>query len=172
MIMASSIPVSPFMTVHSGAVSFEAQEIILFEPPLMPFSQARYFVLVEHPEETPFLWLQSLDEPALALVVAPYTTVTEQPPPLIDDDLRAALGLRDTEEPEVYVIICVGATLQATTMNLLAPIYLARRAQRARQVILEGDLSLAQTPLFRSSEIPNTAAPGREIHAGADASNQ
>ncbi len=152
------------LTSHSGIIHLEPAEVLHFSPPLAPFLNSRRYALVAAATEAPFLWLQSLDEPALALVVAPYETACAEPSPALPAHVRQALGLRSDEAPETYVVVCVSADPAATTVNLLASLFVCRRTGRARQVILEGDLSLARWPLLAPD-----ASPGRETDAGADA---
>lgn len=134
-------------TVHFGRLQVAPQDVIEFLAPLPPFLKLRRFVLLGKPEEAPFCWLQSLEEPALALVVAPHHSVVAAPPPALLAPLRAELGLRAEEQPEVYVIISLAAEPRETTMNLLAPLYLCRRTGRARQIIVAEDLARTRTPL-------------------------
>lgn len=134
-------------TPDCASVRVGAEQVLRFSPPLAPFLQFRRYALVDTAEAAPFLWLQSLEEPALALVVAPYEAVCAEPAPDVPEETRRALGLGPDEMPEPFVIVCLGADHTTSTMNLLAPLFVCRRTGRARQVILDGDVGLAQTPL-------------------------
>ena len=98
------------------------------------------------PEEQPFLWLQSVDQPALAFIVAPHEAVAAAAPKLTPAQ-HDELGLGCGEAPEVYVIVSPGADPRLATMNLLAPLYVCRRTGRARQVVTAADVALAHAPL-------------------------
>jgi flagellar assembly factor FliW len=135
-------------TAHSGLVRVRMRDMLYFATPLAPFLHVRRYTLLGREEEAPFLWLQAVDEPALALVVAPYEAVTGQTPPEARKGLRRALGLQPNEAPEVYVIVCVGADAAATTMNLLAPLYVCRTTRRAQQQVLDAELDLARAPVL------------------------
>ncbi|MEN6641519.1 MAG: flagellar assembly protein FliW [Armatimonadia bacterium] len=135
-------------TVHFGTIEVWPEDVIEFVAPLPPFVQLRRYALLEREEESPFRWLQSLEEPALALVVAPYEVVVGEAPPAASQGLRKELGLRAGEEAQVYVIISLGQQARESTMNLLAPLYLCERTGRARQVIVGEDLGLARTALM------------------------
>ena len=134
-------------TAHLGPREITEAEIIRFLAPLPPFVGLERFVLVGTAEEEPFLWLQSVDEAALAFVVAPYAEVAG-PPPALSGEARASLGLLPEEAPEVYAILCVGTSAAETTMNLLAPVYVCRRTQRGQQIVSADDPARARAPLL------------------------
>jgi flagellar assembly factor FliW len=134
-------------TPRFGRLEVEEADIVEFVTPLPPFAGRRYLLLYR-PEEEPFVWLQSVEEPALALVLMPYEVISATPPPALTPQLAAELGLAAGEPSEAFVTISLGETAQQATANLLAPVYLCRRTRRARQVIGDGDLSLTRVPLF------------------------
>lgn len=136
-----------FPTARFGPIPWAEVQLLQLLEPLPPFWKLRNFALLAHAEELPLEWLQSVEEPALALPVAPYEAVTGQPPPPLRPIDAHALGLAEGEQPTAYVIITLAPELQEVTVNLLAPIYLCRRNGKAKQVILEGDLSLTRQPL-------------------------
>lgn len=135
-------------TVHFGEVDIAADDVIEFVLPLPPFMAQRQYVLLADPAEEPFQWLQSVEQPALALVVAPCETLRGEPPPPLPHSYRAELGLGDDERPEVYLVVSLGATPAEATANMLAPLYVCRRTHRGRQVITGADPGLARVPLF------------------------
>lgn len=135
-------------TVHFGTIEVWPQDVIEFVAPLPPFAKLRRYMLLARDEEAPFQWLQSLEEPALALVVAPYEVVAGETPPAASQALRKELGLRAGEETQVYVIISLGQEARESTMNLLAPLYVSEGTGLARQVIVGDDLALARTALM------------------------
>lgn len=135
-------------TVHFGEVEVATDDIIEFVAPLPPFMAQRQYVLLADPAEEPFHWLQSVEQPALALVVAPYEAVMSQSPPSLSPTHRAELGMQDDEVPETYLVISLGASPAEATANVLAPLYICRRTRRARQIITGADAGLARVPLF------------------------
>ncbi|MHB8997151.1 MAG: flagellar assembly protein FliW [Armatimonadota bacterium] len=133
-------------TRRFGPVVVPEEDMIQFVAPLAPFGSLLRYVLLSDPQEEPFLWLQSLDQPALCLIVAPHEAIAGKAPAL-SVATCAELGLRPDEQPEAYVIISPAEDPRQTTMNLLAPLYLCRRTRLARQLIIEADASLARVPL-------------------------
>jgi flagellar assembly factor FliW len=140
-------------TAHFGLVEVREQDFLSFHPGLPPFDDCHLYVLLREEEEEPFLWLQSVEQPALALVVAPCHSVLGEPAPELPQATREQLGLAENEQPEVYLIISLGQTPPETTINLLAPLYVCPRTGRARQVILEGEIELTRVPLLQEAEV-------------------
>lgn len=135
-------------TVHFGEVEITPEQVIAFVTPLPPFIAQREYVLLADPQEEPFQWLQSVEEPALALVVAPYEALIGQPPPPLPHPCRSELGLRRDERSEAYLVVSLGETPADATANLLAPLYVCRRTCRGRQIITGAELDLVRVPLF------------------------
>jgi flagellar assembly factor FliW len=136
------------LTARFGPVEVSAEQVLQFTAPLLPFVQARRFALLASPDEAPFVWLQAADEPALALVVAPYEAMAAMPPPAPSPAIAEELGCAPGQAAEAYVIVSIRPLAAQTTVNLLAPIYVCRQTLRARQVILDGDLELVRVPLL------------------------
>ena len=101
---------------------------------LLGFEQYKSFALVTKPEEEPFLWLQSVDEPKLAfLVMSPFGVVPNYQPELANED-EQFLELQGVDDALVFAIVSVRNAHHAT-LNLKGPIVLNRRTRRAKQVI-------------------------------------
>lgn len=147
MVMEMQASMLSLQTAHFGEIAVDTDEVIHLLAPLPPFFAQRHYVLLSKPEEAPFVWFQSTEEPALALILAPYEELGSGAPPALSAALREELGLGADDEPEVYAVISLTAENQATA-NMLAPIYLCPATRRGRQVITDADLDLARVPLF------------------------
>ena len=153
-----------FQTQHFGPVAVSDQEVIHLLGPLPPFAGLTRYVLLRDPEHEPFLWLQSLEQPALFFIVAPHEAVAGPSPPLTPEG-RRALSLLAGEQPEVYVIISLGGGAREVTMNLLAPVYVNHAAGRGRQVVGDSDLALARVPLLPHSPALQGGRSGAGSHS-------
>jgi flagellar assembly factor FliW len=122
------------------------EQTISMTAPLPPFVGLERYVLLPDPEEEPFSWLQSLDEPAVVFVLLPLEALGAATPELTPA-LREELGLAAGETLEAYAIVSLADEPSAATVNLLAPVVVCRSQRRGRQIIHEGDLSLARVPL-------------------------
>jgi len=138
---------SPHQTARFGAIHCSDGDIIRMERGIIPFTHARRFVLVAREDEEPFQWLQSLDDPALALVLAPLDVLFP------DHAARVWAGISHESAPVSYHdaslwgVVVLDADPAKITVNLLAPILIDADAMTAEQVVLDGPLELAREPL-------------------------
>jgi flagellar assembly factor FliW len=126
-----------------GALDYCESDVIAFVGGLIGFPTLGSFVVISHRENSPFRWLQSLDEPSLAfLTVDPSAYVQGYEPEISDDDAQA-LQL-DTPKPTLILVTVSipGGNVGAMTINLAAPIVINLQDRLARQVVLDGDFSI------------------------------
>jgi flagellar assembly factor FliW len=102
---------------------------------LLGFEPLKEYVLLRHPGEEPFRWLQSQADPGLAfLVVSPFDVVPDYSPDVSEDDC-AFLGLESPEDAALFNIVTLRPGRPAT-VNLKGPIVINVRTFVAKQVVL------------------------------------
>ncbi len=103
------------------------------------FDELKRFTLIERPEASPLLFLQSLDCPGLSFIAAPVLTI--DPNYQLDisvDDLHELGFQRVTQlaSPEVTCLAILTAPENGEpTANLLAPVVIDRASNRAVQAV-------------------------------------
>jgi flagellar assembly factor FliW len=101
---------------------------------LLGFEPIKKYLLIENPDEAPFLWLQMMEAPQHAfLVVPPAAVVADYQPELSDEDVQF-LGLQKPEDAWLVNIVTLRAG-GTSTVNLKGPIVLNRQTLVAKQVI-------------------------------------
>src|SRR5687768_3616058 len=123
-----------------GEIEYSADDIITFIDGIIGFPQNTEFLLLNHKPNTPFRWLQSLQEPSLAFLVAFPEAIVPDYAPVVDDSVATELGLTE-ETPKLLlttVTIPAGKPNDMTT-NLLGPIIINGVTMLAKQVILSDD---------------------------------
>ena len=150
------------LTIESsrfGRVEIEPTAVIEFPEGLIGLGGSRYTLLASGPD-TPFLWLQSLDDPALALPVTnPHRFFADFAVEVVDEDAER-LGLDAASAMDVYVTVTAAPVLEDFTANLKAPILV--RAGQAWQVINQSPGSEVRVPLFAGSETNGAPSDGGE----------
>ena len=124
-------------TRRFGEVSYAASDIIEFPWGLPGFPDARRFLALSLADQPDFIWLQSLDDPSLALPCSDPWKIFPDYDPRLPGYASAALEL---EHPDDFTILCVVVVTEGAeemTMNLLAPVIINLKTRRARQVMLE-----------------------------------
>lgn len=132
-------------TSRFGRVEIEPSTVIEFPEGLVGLGGSRYALLARDPQ-TPFLWLQSLDDPGLALPVTnPHRFFAGFSVELTDEDADR-LALDDATEVDVYVTVCAAEALEDFKANQKAPILVW--AGRGYQVINQAPGCQLRAPLF------------------------
>jgi len=111
------------VTPRFGELDIPDSELIVF-PEGIPGFNGRRYVLFPH-EGTPIVqWLQSTDEPDVALMtVAPTDLLLEYAPSFENDDIRAVRPVPEADETfEVRLIIRNAETPGRLRVNLFAPL--------------------------------------------------
>jgi flagellar assembly factor FliW len=136
-----------------GDIEFSDDDIITFIDGIIGFPDKATFLLLNHKPNTPFRWLQSIEEPSLAFLVAfPELLVPGYSPEI---GLPVAKELDLTEEtPKMLlttVTIPAGKPEEMTT-NLLGPIIINGLTMQAKQVVLADDLYTVRHRVFATTE--------------------
>jgi flagellar assembly factor FliW len=140
------------LTIESsrfGRVDIDPDTVIEFPEGLIGLGGSRYVLLAPDPE-TPFMWLQSLEDPSLALPVTnPHQFFSTFAVEMVDEEAER-LGFDDTTETDVYVTVRAAAELEQFTANLKAPILI--RSGHAYQVINQAPGCELRARLFAGPE--------------------
>lgn len=132
-------------TSRFGPVEVIVDSIIEFPDGLIGLGGRRY-ALLSTDASSPFLWLQSLDNEAVALPVTnPHRFFKDFQVELSDAD-GELLGFDDGASADVYVTVTASSILSEITVNLKAPILV--RDGRGHQVINQSAGAVVKAPLF------------------------
>ncbi|MEK3883896.1 flagellar assembly protein FliW [Paenibacillus sp. PL2-23] len=143
-------------TVRFGEYEYSRNDLITFSNGIPGFKERHEYVLVEI-EESPFIYLQSVDDGELAfIIVSPFEFFPHYEFEL-NDIVKTELDVRSQNELLIFNIVSVREELVAATVNLAAPIILNTRTKRAAQYILADSKYSIRQPLFTA-----TAIAGRE----------
>ncbi len=140
-----------------GRVEIDPTTIIEFPDGLIGLGGSRYALLAAD-EDSPFLWLHSLEDPDLALPVTDPARFFEGFGVELADEDAERLGLDDVTTVAIYVTVRAAETLEDFSANLKAPILVWNG--KGHQVINQASDCSLRAPLFaRESAAPaNDAA--------------
>jgi flagellar assembly factor FliW len=144
-------------TSRFGEIEVKEEEIIEFVVGPYGFEEKKQFVLWAE-EDSPFFWLQSVEDSELAFVVSEPWSFYEGYQFDISDQLEEKLELDDQEDVLVINIIVVPTDPKEMTMNLKSPIIINKEQQVAKQIILEEEEYPVRYQLFDSEEQDNASA--------------
>jgi flagellar assembly factor FliW len=129
-------------TTRFGALEIQEEQIIHMPAGIIGFPDQRKYVLLEQKKGSPFMWLQSVDNGALAFVLIN--------PLLFKPDYKVEIGPEDAEdlglknggnEAQIMAIVNIlnrgeDGKPTAITANLLGPIVINPEKRLAKQVVL------------------------------------
>lgn len=146
--MSSTVIVMDSSTAHPAEQDRPADvSEIRFSAPLLGLEHLTRFALVEIEPESPLLSLQSLEDEHVRLLVVDPADVVSGYAPAFDGVARAAVGLAPGEDGALFVVVSPGATLEDSTINLLAPVLVNAETGAAAQVVLTGSTYPLRQPL-------------------------
>jgi flagellar assembly factor FliW len=140
-----------------GQLEIPAEAALDFPNGLIGLGGNRYALLARS-DESAFIWLHSLDDPALAIpVTVPWRFFPDYEVELSDEE-AGRLGVTDPQETQVYVTVRAADTLEGFSANLRAPILVTQGS--GFQVINQAKDAPVRCPLFKPG-----MAPGSEEQA-------
>lgn len=132
-----------------GACTFAESDVIEFPWGLPGFPNLRRWLALNVESQSSFVWLQSIDDPSVALPTADPYFIFEEYDPKLPPYVIAALDIKDASEFTLLCVVVVTKDAEQMTMNLLAPIVVNLRSRKARQVMLENSDYSIRMPIPR-----------------------
>lgn len=123
-------------TTRFGELKVREDDVITLPSGLIGFPELKKYVLLDHDKESPFKWLQSLEDGSIAFVlINPLLFypdyVVEVSEGEIDD-----LNLKSEEDAVISAIVTMPTNPQNMTANLKAPLIFNLKNRKGKQVIL------------------------------------
>ncbi|MEF3168694.1 MAG: flagellar assembly protein FliW [Deltaproteobacteria bacterium] len=138
------------MTTRFGTLDIEEGKILTFTHGIPGFADKRRFILIPHGEESPFFWLQCLDDPDLAFPVLDPAVILSDYSFEIPDGIQEELGITRQEQVQVLVIVTVPReNPRKMTANLLGPVVLNVETMTGCQIVLDHTRYPLKYPLFK-----------------------
>ncbi|NPV69694.1 MAG: flagellar assembly protein FliW [Firmicutes bacterium] len=121
-------------TTRFAEIEVSDDKMLRFPEGLIGFESCTRFALISRGDSL-FMWLQSLDDPALAFVVTDPSAFVPGYKPEIDRDSLRTLGVESPSDLKYLSIAVVPADPSRTTINLRAPIAVNHGNRVAVQVV-------------------------------------
>lgn len=131
-------------TTRFGVLSIGEDLVLSFPDGLVGFPGPREFALVPHSPESPFLWLQDLNDGSLAFPVTALDLPDNVTPSFMTTEERKQLGLAPGENPRLLGVVSV--SMGEIRMNRLGPIAVNIEKRLGRQLVLDLPLPISEFP--------------------------
>lgn len=127
-------------TRYFGEVDLDEEKILTFEGGIIGFEYLHKFTLIynnENEDASAITWLQSVEEPSVALpVISPFCVMADYNP-LVEDEVLLPLGKLDENNTAIFLTLTVPSDITQMTTNLKAPIVINVETKKGCQVIAE-----------------------------------
>lgn len=127
-------------TKFFGEVELDDEKILEFPNGIIGFEEYKNYAIlydIEREDETRISWLQSLDEPLLALPVVDPFAVTPEYAPMIEDELLKPLNDPADEDLIFLLILTVPSDMKKVTANMKAPIIINAKDRKGVQLVVD-----------------------------------
>ena len=139
-------------TTRFGTITAEEDNIITMPFGMLGFPDIKRFIMLQHKEDSPFFWYQSVDDPMLAFVVmSPFLFK-----PDYNVDLENILKEMSWDEEdkqnnlELYVVVNIPEGLpNKMTANLIGPILINNKIHQAVQMVISDSIYTHKFPLIK-----------------------
>lgn len=122
-----------------GEINLDENKIVTFENGVMGFESYKQFTILYNieDEKSKISWLQSVEEPGLALPIINPTYIKEDYNPTVEDEVLKPLGELTDENLVVFLVLTVPKDIKQTTANLKAPIIINADTRKGCQIVAE-----------------------------------
>lgn len=139
-------------TSNFGEIEVPVESIIYFEEGIPGFPQVRKFAILQFEDVKPFQYLQSLDDPPIALLVVNPFLIHPAYQFELGDAEMSDLKTDKPEDVTVFAVATIPENPSDATLNLMAPILINQKHRCGKQVILLDSQYSVRHPLFGSPE--------------------
>ena len=127
-------------TKYFGTIDVEDDKIIHFPMGIIGFENLKNFALIydiDNEQKSKISWLQSMEEPLMALPVINPIDLMENYNPIIEDELMKIIGNQADADILIFVTMTIPSDLEKMTANLKGPFIINTVTRQAMQVIVE-----------------------------------
>lgn len=125
-------------TLHFGEVDIDDNNILTFEDGIPGFENIKKYAVLSDPQtDSPFLWIQSVEEsyPAIT-VISPFEIISEYEFDISESTVEM-LEIKDPSDVVVYVVVVIPDDITKMTANMKAPIIINTANNRGCQMIMD-----------------------------------
>jgi flagellar assembly factor FliW len=136
-------------TKRFGEMEFAEESVVRVLGGLLGLGGLENYVIIRYQDDSPFYWLQCVDDPDLALVMVNPLAFKPDYAPAIPPAVAEELKAEDPGEMSIFVIATIPAgNPRALTANLLGPVVVNPGRRLARQLVLDDRLYSHRHPVL------------------------
>lgn len=136
-------------SVRFGQIEIDRELLFEFVAPIIGYDKHRLFALIDNDPSSPFKWIQSVKDEELAFPITLCSYFDIEYNFKIQDEEAKLIELENAEDLMAINIVSIPQECpQNATVNLLAPIVINTKTNKAMQVILKNTNYKVKHPLF------------------------
>lgn len=127
-------------TKHFGEINLDEDKIITFEQGIFGFVDCKRYTIIydnESGERPDITWLQSIEEPSLAIPIISPFLIKRDYNPTVEEELLSSLEKVTPENLVVLVSITVPSDVSNISANLKAPFVINADTKKGCQVMVD-----------------------------------
>ncbi len=141
-------------TTRFGPIGIDKEKIIHMPYGMLGFSDKKQYVILQHQENSPFFWYQSLDDPALAFVITnPFLFIPDYKidPKALPKEMAWETNKEETVLASYVVVNIPKGMPHKMTGNFIGPILINTDLNQAVQVVLSNSPYTHKFPLLKKN---------------------
>lgn len=124
-------------TTRFGDIEVDEKDVLTLPAGIIGFPELNRYILIDHDKkDSPFKWLQSLDDGAIAFVVINPLLFKPDYTVEVTEAEVSDLSIEQEEDAVISVIVTMPSNPQNMTANLKAPLVFNLKNRKGKQIIL------------------------------------
>ena len=124
-------------TSRFGEIEVQDSDVITLSEGLIGFPELARYVLLDHDTDSPFKWLQSLDDGTMAFVVISPLTFRPDYTVEVSEEEISDLSLSGADDAVISVIVTIPMDPKKMSANLKAPLIFNLKNKLGKQIIVK-----------------------------------
>ncbi|UCG64964.1 MAG: flagellar assembly protein FliW [Deltaproteobacteria bacterium] len=149
-----------------GPITIGEERIITMPFGMLGFPEEKRYVILQHREDSPFFWYQSVDDPALAFVITSPFLFKPDYSVRLEDTVEQMSWIEDKDKGtlELYVVVNIPkSSPDDMTANLIGPILINNRTRQAVQMVITDSPYSHKFSLVGKNKDDNTGSSQNEV---------
>ncbi len=137
-------------TSRFGVIDIDGTRLIHFSEGIPGFEYCKRFAILCADDTAPICWLQSVDDPDVALGIINSYLIMPGYRPEVSDRLMYDLNIKDMNSLMIFSVIVIPNDYRLMTANMAAPIIINTENNMGKQAIIENDEYSVHHPVFNT----------------------
>ncbi|RKX22840.1 MAG: flagellar assembly protein FliW [Candidatus Zixiibacteriota bacterium] len=150
-------------TLRFGELEIPDDKIIQMAKPVLGFEQLKKFCIIEGEDFEPFLWFQSVEEPAVAFIIVNPIFFFPDYHIEVNSKEIDELNVADVKMVETYAIVSIPADPRKMSINLQGPILINTKTRLAKQLVLVNSKYKVKHYIVDSKVVSNKEIKQKEL---------